>query len=56
MMKTRLARVPCEFWDEVDKISSSRRLSKTEFLRTDGVRILRNSRTLTDMIFGRGGK
>lgn len=52
-MKTRLMRVPCPFYDEVDKNARAMQMPKTKFLERNGVRIMRNARTLTDLLFRR---
>lgn len=50
MRSTLMVRVPKDFWAEVEEISKSRKIEKTEFLRTDGTRIMKNARTLSGIL------
>lgn len=51
--KTKLMRVPDEFKLEVDRISEERGIASTDFLKHDGVRILRQSDFLTSFFYGK---
>ena len=51
--KTIMMRVPLEFKSEVERITKKRKYgTNTEFLRSEGIKVLRNSDYVTDMIGG----
>lgn len=46
-----MIRVPNEFADTIDNISKRMKVSRTKFLKEDGIRIFKNADALSD-IFG----
>jgi len=54
MRSTIMARVPRNFWDEVESIAKERNQKKTEFLRKDGAHLLKNAKIINRLL-GRFG-
>lgn len=50
--RSTLMRVPMSFKQEVEEIARSRRMPTTRFLREDGVRLFKNARALSNLLFG----
>lgn len=50
--ETELMRVPKKFKFEISKIARRQNKPMTRFLDEDGVRIIKNARRLTNILFG----